>query len=61
MNSYSGCWGGVAASATRVCNLSRISSGEYARRLRSARASTTPVAATPASPASPATFHHRIC
>ena len=28
---------------------------------RSARATTTPVAATPASPAKPATFHHRIC
>lgn len=61
MRNYSGCAGGAAASATRVCNLSRISSGVYARRLRSARAITTPVAATPASPASPATFHQRIC
>ncbi|GIF03642.1 hypothetical protein Asi03nite_11800 [Actinoplanes siamensis] len=61
MSSYSLFSGDVAASATRVCNLSRISSGVYALRLRSARAITTPVAATPASPASPATFHHRIC
>jgi hypothetical protein len=49
------------ASLSRVCNRSRISSGVYARRLRSERASTTPVAATPASPANPATFHQRIC
>ena len=52
---------GAAASATRLCNRSLISSAEYARRFRSARAITTPVAATPASPASPATFHQRIC
>jgi hypothetical protein len=51
---------GAAASATRVCNRSLISSAEYARRLRSARAITAPVAATPASPASPAIFHQRI-
>lgn len=64
MSSYSGFSGEgdgvVAASATRSCNRARISSAEYARRLRSARAITAPVAATPASPASPATFHHRI-
>jgi hypothetical protein len=32
----------------------------YARRRRSARATTAPDAATPTSPARPSTFHHRI-
>lgn len=51
---------GVLASACRSRSRARISSGVYARRRRSARATTTPVAATPARPASPSTFHHRI-
>jgi hypothetical protein len=51
---------GSAASSTRSRRRSRISSGVYARRRRSARAITTPVAATPTIPATPSTFHQRI-
>ena len=45
------------AAATRSCSRARTSSGVYARRRRSARAATTPVAATPASPATPSSLH----
>jgi hypothetical protein len=49
------------ASARRACSRVRISSAVYARRRRSARAITTPVAATPTKPARPTTFHQRMC
>ena len=45
------------ASTRRSFTRSPSSFGLYARRLRSLRATTTPVAATPTSPASPTTFH----
>lgn len=48
------------ASAYRSCRRLRISSGEYARRLRSSRAINTPVAATPTRPARPTHFHQRM-
>lgn len=53
--------GVVDASASRACSCVRICSGVQARRRRSSRAITTPVAATPAKPASPSIFHQRIC
>ncbi|MCW2583156.1 MAG: hypothetical protein JWQ53_1946 [Klenkia sp.] len=45
-----------AAAAARSCSRVRTSSAEYARRSRSSRAMTTPLAATPARPASPSSF-----
>jgi hypothetical protein len=47
-------------SPRRACSRSRTWSGVYARRLRSARTMTTPVAATPAVPARPNIFHQRM-